>query len=662
MLPPRSPNFPVRLRGSNPNFPVRLPPSNPTFPIRVDTTTIKNAHKQRVALTSRRDYALSHAHVVEEVRNIEKKALNELQYHQCHIPSTVRDFGTENMRSIIREKYMDAEAFSIITCLLTRELYTSGSSDTIRSYIRKMRRIGSGSAYGIAMAADFQDLNDAFVIKVSRFIQDRQADFDDIRHEAVVGFNVLNKARKLDPPCPNFAYVWTAINMNPPHIRDTTLPTESKSMEGSPRSKQKAALAYGMPTAPRELEVTHVVYENIADSKSLSESIATASLEDILGYYLQCLLAVETIHEETGGFHHGDLHSQNVILRPHGITGTKDAIIEYRVNGRDYRLATDRIATIIDFGMVHARLPDGKRVYPTEDVNFEYGLGFTHAFPVYDAYKLLLNIARDAHDSGREDVLNACALIYRFWSDEPLTDAILGQRSTYYSLILPPGFAITERDRSLLPVIQYVTTVLSGRLKLEPEESLPVISCSGRSDKCLTGSYEEKLAKFGYSDPDNFIAAVDDFRNLTGGHINFLSETNFRGLYVKYAEGLLKELHEVFEAYAILVPSFMASRNSNLILGAFLDYSFQILDIITSIDSSERAIEELNTAYRRYFTGRDAVSPFSDLAVRERLLRNRSEAREYLDEVHKFLTDETASLDEYNLQELNYLSRLMDGI
>lgn len=635
---------------------------NPGFPLRVDTASIKNAHKLRIADTERSAYATSHAHVVEEVRNTERKILNELQRHQCHVPSTVRDFGTENMRSIIREKYMDAEAYDIITCLLTKELYTSGSSDTIRSYIRRMRRIGSQSAYGIAMAADFQALNDAFVIKVSRFIQDREKNFDDIRHEAVVGFKVLNRARKLDPPCPNFAYVWTAINMNPPHIRETTLPTDTKEVKLAQRSRQKAALAYAMPTAPRELEVTHVLYENIAESKSLSESIATASLEDVLGYYLQCLLAVETIHEEIGGFHHGDLHSQNVMLRPHGIEGSKEAIVEYRVNGRDYRLATDRIATLIDFGMVHAQLPDGKRVYPTEDVNYEYGLGFTHAFPVYDAYKLLLNIAKDAYDNRRRDILDACALIYRFWSDEPLIEAIVGQRNTYYSLILPPGARLSDRDRSLLPIIEHVTTALSGSLKLESKESLPVVSCSGRSDKCLTGSYEEKLAKFGYSDPDNFIAAVDDYRNLTGSHTNFLSETNFRGLYAKYAEELVRELDEVFEAYAILVPTFKASRDSNQILGTFLDYSFQILDIITSIDSSERAVEELNTAYRRYFTGRDAASPFSDLKVRERLLRYRKEARGYLADVHKFLIDETPSLDEYNLQELNYLSRLMDGI
>ena len=107
-------------------------------------------------------------------------------------------------------------------------------------------------------------------------------------------------------------------------------------------------------------------------------------LNEILNYYLQILLSLETVSDID--FSHNDLHTNNVMLRP-----TDEINIKYKLNNTDIYLKTNTIATIIDFGFSHVKI----RGEHFSLHKFErHGVYSNRSNKALDAYKFLMFIVR----------------------------------------------------------------------------------------------------------------------------------------------------------------------------------------------------------------------------------------------------------------------------
>ena len=110
------------------------------------------------------------------------------------------------------------------------------------------------------------------------------------------------------------------------------------------------------------------------------------SLKQILNYYLQVLFALE--FTKAVNFSHNDLHTSNVILRP-----IQNSTIEYIANGIKYYLKTDKIATIIDFGISYLHIGNAK--YGPYSGGEGHGVYPDVSNRLMDSYKLFMFILKD---------------------------------------------------------------------------------------------------------------------------------------------------------------------------------------------------------------------------------------------------------------------------
>jgi hypothetical protein len=363
----------------------------------------------------------------------------------------------EEFKNIIRDQFYNPEVMTAAMCVTNAIVYTNpavggnlSDNERIRLWLRDLRRIGAESVEGYAMTAGVQDANQVFIVKAPRSIQN-----DELQHELFVGLFGLNPLRR---SVPNFAYILGGFQCSPPLIDS--------------QSKEVVAFCNN-----DRVNVNYVLYENVTPAITMREYISRCTPQEFVNKYLQILYA---LHEAWRAcqFTHYDLHDENVLIRNVGDTGF---YIKYRTERGTEYLQSDAVATIIDYGLAHIKY-EGKHygIYN----RIPWGVYPRRAFPMHDAYKLLLMSMRSMLQANNLATFNEAAKILRFFNkDESAIDIVRAQSKTYYYL---PMIETTEKVTHW-DLAAYIRSVCNVNFIQSNPGNDKVLQCSG-SHVCLSRS------------------------------------------------------------------------------------------------------------------------------------------------------------------------------
>jgi len=307
-------------------------------------------------------------------------------------------------------------------------------TDSIVSDISKLARMGAPSVEGRVWKTVFKGVENLFIIKTPRIIDN---DMDpDVRlyHEWFVGVSCLNRLRER---CSNFMFVYGTFECN--------MPVEVL-FEGRP------LLTY-FCNSSKARSVTYLAIENIPNSLSLEDAIPDASDVDILIWTIQICSALKLAYDECG-FCHYDLHAGNVLLRDVG----KPVYVEIPGFGH---ILTSKIPVIIDYGRCRVSVNgENYGYYGLTD----YFVDPNVAKPEVDLYKLLgfMFYAFDGYndrDAGRPYDL---FLMIKFFDKKVPDDRfVLGnflakERETFFNIARDTELTLDERSALYPAYIKYL--------------------------------------------------------------------------------------------------------------------------------------------------------------------------------------------------------------
>ena len=321
--------------------------------------------------------------------------------------------------------------------------------------------------------------NNVFIVKATKDPKNTE-----LIHEGFVGIYGLNKLRK---DVPNFAYIMGAFKCSPPIVDSDT----------------KDVVAWCNTT---QNAVNYVIYENIFPGQDLESYIKQGcTFDQWLGYYLQILYALKLANEKVG-FTHYDLHYNNVILRDLG--GQVMAIPYITEEGRIQYLLTDKVATMIDYGM--SRIQIGNENFGVYNLT-HYSVFPDRAFPLYDAYKLLGFSMYGMNENNQQDCFEKAAIIMQFFNNtETAQDIITKQRKTLYYLPYNEKTASSTIDELLSYIRQNFN--LDELLVDTVPADVQVLGCEGQT-VCLTELAAE--AEAGITGPLRARTAFDFYDIMT---------------------------------------------------------------------------------------------------------------------------------------------------
>jgi hypothetical protein len=263
----------------------------------------------------------------------------------------MEDFGNEEVSNFVGCAVM-------VNLLIEENGRISTAPDVIFSF-SDLKRIGKESVYGMAFKGRLRGTEDLFVIKTSQ--RAGPANWM-VLHELIVGRR-LNQLRKLG--IPNFAYVYGSFSCAPPVVDD-----DGKVLRWCSDEEEKR---------------NYVVYENVKAEKTAQEYVAeTLDVRRFASLFLQLSIASSVVNFRFP-YTHYDLHTENVLMRepPEGITG--EFYIPYtNSKGSTYYVLSDKIATIIDFGMAYV---DGYGA-PVETPELA-GAYTNKRLPIHDIFKFV---------------------------------------------------------------------------------------------------------------------------------------------------------------------------------------------------------------------------------------------------------------------------------
>jgi ubiquinone/menaquinone biosynthesis C-methylase UbiE len=218
------------------------------------------------------------------------------------------------------------------------------------------------SSEGYTLLSNFKSIKDLLVIKTSR----REVNDLNILFEYFIGSMGINKLRTI---IPNFCYTLSIFKHNALSIIDNIPPTIDIFFSNKEEKKEDTRF--------------YVVYERIKGMSlaDFVESIKTKEdMDNLISYLVQIVFAIKVAQDEIG-FVHYDLHSDNILLRPLDEIVT----VEYIINNKVYKIKTNAIPTIIDYGLSH---------FQYKDIQFgiinreNTGINSTRTPKGYDLYKL----------------------------------------------------------------------------------------------------------------------------------------------------------------------------------------------------------------------------------------------------------------------------------
>jgi hypothetical protein len=330
--------------------------------------------------------------------------------HLSNLQNHISEVNPEEFKTLVGHNFYDPAVMKSALCLAESIFFPQpiqkgsiSSNQRIKEWFKSLQQIGDPSIQGYAMKADFDRAKDMFVLKTSRSSENDKG----MVHELYVGF-ILNQLRAY---IPNFAYVFGGFSCSIPIFDD------------------KSVISWCNNKNP----VQYVLYENIVPSISMKELCKFCSFSKFLNIYLQVLYSIRLAHNMFD-FTHYDLHTDNVLIRQIG-NGTDLFSIPYSTeNSKIEYILTDRIATIIDYGLSHIKY-DNKHF--GEWLFQPYGIYPDRSHPLHDAYKLLgfsLYYMRLYKNMVCYD--QAIKLLYFFNKSDNLDEIIEKQINTMYFLPL----------------------------------------------------------------------------------------------------------------------------------------------------------------------------------------------------------------------------------
>lgn len=245
--------------------------------------------------------------------------------------NNIADLNINNVSEILDKKFTDVSDMEIIKEVFDVTLLQHNSNNENGVYYPKNSIVNefknirlattTESTQGYALLSGFREKKDLFIIKTTR----NTIDNDNSLYEYFIGTYGINGLRKY---IPNFCYTFGMFRCEPLDIK----------------SNSDIADKLCKNTGGRN----YVIYEKIP-GETLQDVIINDDVSKYLfSYILQLYLALQVAYEKIG-FVHYDLHPGNVMIRK-----LKTPIeLDYDIGGVTYRVKTDAIATIIDYGFSH---------------------------------------------------------------------------------------------------------------------------------------------------------------------------------------------------------------------------------------------------------------------------------------------------------------------
>ena len=491
----------------------------------------------------------------------------------------------QEVKSLLQNRFYDPAVMKSVMCATESIVYTSptdlggvDANERVRHWLDNLKRVGAESEEGVALKADLAQAENVFIVKAPKNPENTE-----LIHEAFIGMYGLNKLRK---DVPNFAYIMGAFKCSPPIV--------------DPDTKDVVAWCNNTQNV-----VNYVIYENIFPGQDLDSYVSKGcTFDQWLGYYLQILYALKLGHEKVG-FTHYDLHDQNVILRDLG--GQIVAIPYITEEGRTQYLLTDKVATMIDYGM--SRIEVGNESFGVYD-RTPYSIFPDRAFPIYDAYKLLGFSMHTMTKNKQDECFENAAIIMKFFNTtETAIDITEKQRNTLYYLPYNQKTASSTID-DLLSYIRQNFNLDELLVDTVPAD-VQILGCEGQT-VCLTERGVE--AEAGISGPLRARTVFDFYDIMTRlkaenrtDDINKVAQSfNYQIAMQEAVEkynGLLEEL-TTKDSRLGSISSIEQLPVQNLAepdtLKKYKDFISKIADIFDTIQqlfSSQAAIQYAATAY-----------------------------------------------------------------
>jgi len=305
--------------------------------------------------------------------------------------------------NILKEKYMNGSHLDILKSMFNMILLhhtedPSGKEEFNLPYLDSsiLNLLSSfklaslkNTSEGYAMLSNFKSINDMVIIKTSKTKKDNRG----ILFEYFIGTIGINKLRTL---IPNFAYTLAIFKCNP------LVMSEDKVIDIKKFCKNDS-----------EDTRFYVVYEKIKgiSMNDFVHSMLPGEEDKLLGYIIQIVFALIIAQREIGYVHY-DLHTDNIMLRklPH------PKVIEYDIDGKIYRIETDAIPTIIDYGFSHfvcGGIPLGGKTFT------DLGIIPTLSSKGFDLYKMIMYTLNGVFNKTGANFFNKLSWILDYYKNDP---------------------------------------------------------------------------------------------------------------------------------------------------------------------------------------------------------------------------------------------------
>lgn len=410
----------------------------------------------------------------------------------CPAVQGARKLNSEGLADLLKKDYYDPEAMTQAFCALDGLIIEAGSTgrqDKLRRLLRRMRRIGAESGYGVAMAANMGTPGDTVIVKTSKDVKDDGS----LLHEFTTGIFATNPLRSF---IFNFAFILGAFKCSPPILKEKEVVTYC---EGTP-------------------SINYVIYENIAPAQPAADWVQSTTALGFIRMFYQVALALRLAHLQAD-FTHSDLHSNNVMIRdlsplPSPGPMNQDRYVPYPKTGGEVLIRTNEVPVMIDFGTSHFRY-DG-RSYGFYEFT-RYGVLPDTSFPMHDIYKFNLSCAQSAALANNSQVIGVCEKIYRFFNkDEDLKSVIDVEANSYFAL--PPlPHLVTIRHDEFLAYFESTFANEIAEFATVPANLPPgavVLNCQ-TSNLCMTTEQiREKLGLIGESVTPSLLELYESQRRV----------------------------------------------------------------------------------------------------------------------------------------------------
>lgn len=453
----------------------------------ISSSEVEQRIKSEVARTSTPEFLKILNTTKEQINAVERYLISHLDVCPVSKLNTFQqklgNIDPEHLKYLLQENYYNAEFMKTILCATSSIFYSSpsdsgsvGPNQRIRRWIQTLSKIGVPSVEGITFRGSFDTTSDVFVIKTPR------NPTIDLRHEMIIGLT-LNKLRGR---VPNFAYVFGGFMCTQPIL--STNPDETSPV-GWCNSDDPA--------------VQYIVYESIYPSVSMGSYCKTCTFSQFLSKYLQVLLGLNEAYK-TFDYTHNDLHHDNVLIRE-----SSDVYIPYDLDGETIYIKSEGVATIIDYGYSHMRLPEGD-IGVTAPKLVAYAIYPNKSFPIYDAFKLLMFCGLDTLQANNMTCFEGISRIIRFFnSSEDIPTFINNMYSNLFSL----PYTSKTANVTLIDLIAYIRDVIPEYQEVVTTRVLRnsfILGCMGKT-VCI--SSEDTIKDLGLSS-DTRISTVFDFYDI----------------------------------------------------------------------------------------------------------------------------------------------------